>query len=58
MVFQDKLDQLDQKYERLLDARQVARNEVANGNNELIETLVGVVLGVGRSIFTKLFNLQ
>lgn len=57
MVFQDKLDQLDQKYERLLDARQVARNEVANGNNDLIETLVGVVLGVGKSIITKFFKL-
>lgn len=58
MVFQGRLNQLDQKYERLLDARQVARDEVANGNNNLIETLVGVVLGVGKSIFTKLFNLQ
>lgn len=58
MVFQCRLDQLDQKYKRLLGPRQVARDEVANGNNNLIETLVGVVLDVGKSIFTKLFSLQ
>lgn len=50
MVVRDKLDQLDQKYKRLLDARQVARNEVANEHKYLIETLVGVGLGVGKSV--------
>lgn len=57
MVFQDRLNQIDQKYERLIDARQAARDEVANENNNLIQTLVGVVLGVGKSILTKLFSL-
>lgn len=52
MVFQDRLNQIDQKYERLIDARQAARDEVANENNNLIQTLVGVVLGVGKSILT------
>lgn len=58
MVSQDRLYQLDQKYERLLDARQVAREEIANEKKHLIENLVGVILGVGKSIFSKLFNMQ
>lgn len=56
IVYYERLDQLDQKYERLLDARQVARDELANENSNLVETLVGAVLSVGMSIFTKLFK--
>lgn len=56
MVFQERLEQLDQKYKTLSDARQVARDEVANGNNDLFDTLVVAILGVGKSIFNKFFK--
>lgn len=55
MVFQERLEQLDQKYKTLLDARQVARDEVANGYNDLFDTLVVAILRVGKSIFYKYF---
>lgn len=57
MVFQEKLEELDQKYIKLLNARQVARDELANGDNNLFDTLIGAVLSVGKSIFTKLFRM-
>lgn len=58
IVFQDRLDQLDQKYERVLDARQVAKEEIANEKKYLIDNLVEVVWSVGKSIFSKLINMQ
>lgn len=57
IVFQERLEELDQKYIKLLNARQVARDELANGDNNLFDTLIGAVLSVGKSIFTKLFRM-
>lgn len=57
MVFQERLEQLDQKYRNLLNARQVAIDELANGDNGLFDTLIGAVYSVGKSIFNKLFRM-
>lgn len=59
MTLQRSLEQLDQKYEQLLDARLVARDEVENGYDIVVDTLTKVVLGVGMRVgnvvFSKLF---
>lgn len=60
MTLQRRLEQLDQKYVKLQDARLVARGEVEKGYDIVVETLTRVVLGVGMRVgnvvFSKLFQ--
>lgn len=56
MVLQERLKQLDQKYMNRLNARQVAIDELANGD-DLFDTLIGAVYSVGKRIFNKLIRM-
>lgn len=55
-ILQERLELLDQKYEKLQDARLVARDEVEKGNVDIVQSLIKVILFVGNIIFFKLTN--
>lgn len=56
MILQERLELIDQKYEKLQDSRLVARDEVEEGNIDMVEALIKVVRFVGNIIFFKLGN--
>lgn len=56
MILQERLELIDQKYEKLQDSRLVARDEVEKGNIDMVEALIKVVLFVGNIFFFKLGN--